>query len=156
MNKKIILGLFLVLIAVMAIGSASALDLGSLLGGDDAENQTVTIDGIDFNIPAGFKENKQEETVSEMQQIGDVNYTTNGKVFENGTDCVAILVADYGQYKVTDEIAASVGGEAKTFNGVKGYFTTDGEYKVFDYAKDDKLVVISATNEDSIADFIIG
>lgn len=155
MNKKIIFGLSLVLIAVMAIGSASALDFSSILGGGDG-NQTVTIDGIDFNIPEGFKENKQGEAVDEMKQIGSVTYKTNGKVYEKGNDCVAILVADYGKYNVTDKIAAAVGGEPKTFNGVNGYFTTDGEYKVFNYAKNNKLVVISSTDENIIGDFLIG
>ena len=52
MNKKAIFGISLILIAIFAIGSASAFDLGSMFGGGG--NETVTIDGIDFNIPAGF------------------------------------------------------------------------------------------------------
>ena len=158
MNKKIILGLSLVLIAIMAIGSVSAFDLGSILGGDDedvAENETVTIDGIDFNIPAGFTEDPQHATVNEQKEVSGITYVTNGKLYENNDTIVALLVADYGEYKVTDEIAQSVGGDAKTINNVSGYLTTDGDYKVFNYAKDDKLVVISATDEDVIADFII-
>lgn len=155
MNKKIILGISLVLIAVMAIGAVSAFDLGSLLGGDDAEDQTVTIDGIDFNIPAGFVEDPNEATVNETNEISGITYITNGKLYEKNGTFVALLVADYGKYKVTDEIAKSVGGDAKTINNVSGYLTTDGIYKVFNYAKDDKLVVISTTDEDVISDFII-
>lgn len=157
MNKKIILGLSLVLIAIMAIGSVSAFDLGSLLGGDDAgENQTVTIDGVDFNIPAGFTEDPNHATDNKTNEQGGITYITNGKLYENNDTIVAILVADYGEYKVTDEIAQSVGGEPKTINNVSGYLTTDGIYSVFNYAKDDKLVVLSATDEDVLADFIIG
>ena len=152
MNKKIVFGLSLVLIAVMAMGFASAFDLGSFLGG---ESQTVTIDGIDFNIPAGFKEDPKQATVNKQNEIRGINYTTNGKLYEKGDTYVALLVADYGQYKVTDDIAKSVGGTPKTINNVNGYLTTDGTYKVFNYAKDDKLVVISTTDENVLSDFII-
>lgn len=153
MNKKIIFGLSLVLVAIIAMGSASAFDFSSLFGG---ESQTVTIDGIDFNIPAGFKENPKQATVNKKNEMGGINYTTNGKLYEKGDTYVALLVADYGQYKVTDDIAKSVGGTPKTINNVNGYSTTDGKYKVFNYAKDDKLVVISATDENLLSDFIIG
>ena len=154
MNKKIILGLSLVLVAVIAMGSVSAFDLGSMLGGE--ENETVTIDGIDFNIPDGYTEDPKEATINETNEQSGITYITNGKVYEKGSTVVALLVADYGKYKVTDEIAQSVGGDAKTINNVSGYLSTDGIYKVFNYAKDDKLVVISTTDEDAIADFIIG
>ena len=154
MNKKIIFGVSLVLIAIMAIGSASAFDLGSLLGGGG--NETVTIDGIDFNIPEGFTEDPDEATDNETNEQSGITYITNGKLYEKDGIYVALLVADYGEYKVTDEIAKTVGGEATTINNVSGYLSTDGEYSVFNYAKDDKLVVISANDEDVIADFIIG
>ena len=153
MNKKIIFGASLVLIAIMAIGSASAFDLGSLLGGGG--NETVTIDGVDFNIPEGFTEDPDEATDNETNEQSGISYITNGKVYEKDGIYVALLVADYGEYKVTDEIAGAVGGEATTINNVSGYLTTDGIYKVFNYAKDDKLVVISANDEDVIADFIM-
>ena len=153
MNKKIIFGASLVLIAIMAIGSASAFDLGSLLGGGG--NETVTIDGVDFNIPEGFTEDPDEATDNETNEQSGISYITNGKVYEKDGIYVALLVADYGEYKVTDEIAGAVGGEATTINNVSGYLSTDGAYSVFNYAKDDKLVVISANDEDVIADFIM-
>ncbi len=153
MNKKIILGLSLVLIAVMAFGSASAFDLDSFLGG--GENQTVTIDGIDFNIPAGFKEDPKQAKVNQMNEIGGVTYTTNGKIFEKGSTYVAILVADYGKHKVTDDVVKNVGGTRKTINNVSGYISHDGDNTLFNYAKNDKLVIISTTDENVISDFII-
>ena len=153
MDKKIIFGLSLVIIVVIAIGSASAVDFGSILGGE--ENETVTIDGIDFNIPDGFKEDPDEAIVNDTKEQSGITYVNNGKLYEKGTTIVALLVADYGEYNVTDDIAKSVGGEAKTFNNASGYLTTNGIYKVFNYAKDGKLVVISSTDEDVIADFIM-
>ena len=155
MNRKTIFGLSLLLIAIFAIGSVSAFDLDSILGGGD-ENETVTIDGIDFNIPAGFTEDPNHETVNESNEQGGITYSTNGKLYENGNTIVNILVADYGEYKVTDEIAASVGGDAKTLNNVSGYLSQNGQFYVFNYAKNDKLVVLSANDEDIISEFIIG
>ena len=154
--KKSVFAISVVLITIMAIGSASAFDLGSLVGGsDDGQNQTVTIGGIDFNIPAGFTEVVNKSTVNETVDEGAIPFTNNGKVYQSKDDVVAILVADYGDYKITDEIVGNVAGDAKTINNVSGYFKTDGAYKVFSYAKDDKLVAISVTDEGVIGDFII-
>ncbi|MGX8694227.1 MAG: hypothetical protein ACSW71_04895 [Methanobrevibacter sp.] len=154
--KKSIFAISMILIAVMALGSVSAFDLGSLFGdSDDSQNQTVTIGGIDFNIPAGFSEVVNESTVNETVNEGGIPFINNGKVYENKNTVVAILVADYGDYKITDEIVGNVAGDEKTINDVHGYFKTDGAYKVFSYAKDGKLVAISATDENVIGDFII-
>lgn len=154
--KKSIFAISVILIAIMAVGSVSAFDLGSILGSsDDGQNQTVTIDGIDFNVPAGFSELVNESTVNETVEEGVITFTNNGKVFESKDDVVAILVADYGELKITDEIVGSVAGDAKTINNIQGYLSTDGIYKVFSYAKDNKLVVISSTDEGVIGDFII-
>ena len=153
MNKKAIFGISLLLIAIFAIGSASAFDLVPMLGGEG--NETVTIDGIDFNIPAGFSEDPNHETVNKTNEQSGITYVTNGKLYEKGNTIVTMLVADYGKHKVTDEIAESVGGDAKTINDVNGYLAHNGKFSVFNYAKNDKLVIISTNDESVIGDFIM-
>ena len=153
LNRKRILAVALLLIAIMAIGSASAFDLDSIFGGE--ENETVTIDGIDFNIPEGFTEDPNHETVNETNDQGSITYVTNGKLYEKGNTIVTMLVADYGDFKVTDEVAASTGGDAQTINNVSGYMSQNGAFSVFNYAKNDKLVVITANDEDVISDFVM-
>lgn len=153
MNRKIIFGFTLCLMAIFAIGSVYAADFGSLLGGD--ENETVTIDGIDFNIPAGFKEDPTEATVNQQNVKGSITYITNGKLYEKGDVYVALLVADYGQYKVTDDEAKSLGGQKKTFNNVTGYVSKEGDYYSFYYPINDKLAIISANDENIISEFIM-
>lgn len=153
MNRKTIFGISLLLIAVFAIGSVSALDFGSMLGGE--ENETVTIDGIEFNVPDGYVEDTDEATVNETNEKGAVTYITNGKLYQKGNSIVNILVADYGDFKVTDEVAASAGGDAKTIKDVNGYMSQNGQFYIYNYAKDGKLVVFSSTDEDAISDFII-
>lgn len=152
LNKKILFTLSLVILAIFAIGSVSAFDLGFLSG--DSE-ETVTIDGIDFNVPDGFTEDADEEIVNESNVRSGITYLTNSKCFENGDTVVVILVADYGEYKVTDDIAKEVGGDATTINGIDGYLSEDGFFYVFNYAKNDKLVVLSANDKDVIGDFLI-
>ena len=142
----------LVILAIFAIGSVSALDLGFLSG--DSE-QTVTIDGIDFKIPDGFSEDSDEEVINESNVQSGITYLTNSKLFEKDDAIMVILVADYGEYKVTDDIAKEVGGDATTIGGVGGYLKEDGFFYVFDYAKNDKLVVLSTNDKDIIGDFII-
>lgn len=154
MNRKTILAISLLVIAVFAVGSVSALDFGSILGGE--ENETVTIDGIDFNIPAGFTEDPSHEVVNETVDEGATPFISNGKLFEKDNTVVNILVADYGDFKVTDEVASAVGGDKTTLNNVSGYLSQQGRFYTFHYAKNNKLVVISANNEDIIADFLIG
>lgn len=58
MNKKILLTLSIVLIAITAVGTVSAFelpDLGSLFGGP--ADQHITLDGENFTIPRTLKEN---------------------------------------------------------------------------------------------------
>ena len=96
------------------------------MGGD--ENETVTIDGIDFNLPKGYTEDPNHETVNETNHQGTVTYITNGKLFEKGNTIVNILVADYGDFKVTEDIVSNAGDEAKTINGVNGYMSQKEQF----------------------------
>ena len=146
LKRKILFTLLVVSLAIVAIGCASA----ALF---DNENN-VTIDGIDFNVPDGYKEDTNYQTINEVKNKGGVQYTVNGKVFEKGSDIVSILVSDYGEYKLTDDIVKSVGGDEKTIGDVKGYASEDDGYYLFTYIKDDKLVVFSVTDEDSIEGFL--
>ena len=153
--KKSIFAISIILVAIVAIGSVSAFDLASLFGGDDSsENQTVTIAGIDFNVPAGFSEDTNYSAVNQTVDESGVSITNNLKTFVNNNTVVAVLVAEYKDFNITDEIVGIVAGDAKTINNVSGYLSTDGNYKVFSYVKDNKLVVISTNDENVIGDFI--
>lgn len=142
MNRKIFFTLALVAIMLASISFVSA-------------EQNITIDGVDFHIPDGFAEDPNHETVNEHHSQGSVNYVTNGKLFEKGNTIIAILVAEYEGFEVSDDVVANVGGDAKTINGVDGYLKQDTIYYVFSYEKDGKLVTISSTDEDEIGDFLI-
>jgi len=150
-NKKILALLTLIVLAA-SVSAVSAFGFDDLLGG---ENETVTIDGIDFNIPAGFKEDANYSAENEKTSIGSVSYTFDQKLYEKGSTAVSILVADYGENKVTDEIVGSIGGEKATLNGIDGYSSKENDIYIFSYAKNDKLVTITSTDEKVISDFLI-
>ena len=60
MNRKFLM--LLILISIFSITAVSAFSFEDLFGG--GENQTVEVDGIEFNVPAGYSENTTEEIIN--------------------------------------------------------------------------------------------
>ena len=71
-KRKILFIGLLAIFAIVIAGSASAFDLGFLTG--DSGPETVTIEGIDFNIPEGYKEDENYSYVNETASSGSVKY----------------------------------------------------------------------------------
>ena len=140
MNKKIVVILSLAILAILAVGAVSAAE--------------VTIGGLNFTVPDGYKENVTQEIVNAENQVGRVNYTMNAKVFEKGNSEIAVLVSDYGIFNVTDEIVQLVGGQQKTIKNVSGFYNMEGNFTSFSFAKNGDLVVLSANDEKAIEDFL--
>ena len=150
--KKLALVLLIGLVAVMGMGLVSASDVDTISGEDN--NTTVTIDGIDFNIPDNFTEDVKHATHNERKKILGISYTNNGKVYHKGNVAVSLLVSNYGDYKVNDMVASMAGGDAKTINNISGYLKHDGNTYVFNYVKGNKMVILSSTDKKALADFI--
>lgn len=142
MNKKII-SVLLVLIAAVAFGSVVY------------AAETVTIGGFDFNVPDGFTEDKSHAIVNMEKEQGGIKYINNGKLFENDKgDVVNILVAKYDGHKVTNKIAKGIADEPKTIGGVDGDIVHNGTFTSFDYAKEDKLLVITTIMKMQLKDLL--
>ncbi|KZX13536.1 hypothetical protein [Methanobrevibacter oralis] len=156
-NKHVLFLLSVFLMAMVVLGSASAFDLGSLFGGDNtAEAKNITIDGINFQIPAGFQEDKDYAINNQTNSSSGVSYTTNGKTFQNDKgDVISIAVAVYDGYPANDSLAAYLGGTKTTFNGQSGYLVNDTNLSMFNYAKNEKLVIITASDEKIYEDVVI-
>lgn len=156
MNRKII-AILAILVMAVSVSAVSAFGFDDLVGGDSSdEPKTVEIDGFEFALPDDFKENSSYEAINEKSETGNVEYTYCQKLFENSKgDSVSILVGDYGDLKVTDSIISTLGGEKTTIKGIDGYMSEESGISIFSYPKDDKLVVITADNEDQIEGFII-
>lgn len=142
MKRKIFFTLAVVALVAIAVSAISAAD------------ETVAIDGINFTVPDGFSEDASNGYVNEQREEAGLTYVVNGKLYEKGNTVMAIIVSDYGDYKVTDDVVKAVGGEAKTINGQSGYLKEDNGFKVFSFEKNDKLVAMSTNDENIIGDFI--
>ena len=171
-NRIAIIAILAILTVVLA-GSASAFDLG-FLGGGDSEAQQITVGGIDFNIPAGFTENEDYKMDNEKSNsTTGVDYTMSAVGYEDDSkqNAIYVLVGDYGDYNVTNEIVEYVlddmDYEKKTINGHDGYLvqqnTTDSSalmeteqpVYMFVYEENGDLVFIGATDESYFGDVII-
>jgi hypothetical protein len=156
MNKKI-LAIFALLIVAAGMGAASAFDLGSLAGDSStSEAQNVTIDGIDFTVPAGFEEDPALAIDGEVNETEGVKYTTWGKTYANDDgDVISIGVATYDGVKVDDAMPEVIGNGELSVNGVDGYKYDVGPFKGFTYAKNGKLVIISLTDDSLLKDIVV-
>lgn len=171
-NRIAIIAILAILTVVLA-GSASAFDLG-FLGGGSSEAQQITVGGIDFNIPAGFTENEDYKMDNEKSNsTTGVDYTMSAAGYEDDSkqNAIYVLVGDYGDYNVTNEIVEyvldDIDYEKKTINGHDGYLvqqnTTDSSalmeteqpVYMFVYEENGDLVFIGATDESYFGDVII-
>ena len=90
MNKKILFALAITIVAIAAVGTVSAFDLGSLFGAP--ADQQVTIDGENFTIPGTFKENVNASKNGTVSDYFVFNSTEYAKQFTNGTNFINITV----------------------------------------------------------------
>lgn len=154
MNRKI-LAILALLIVVAGAGVVSAFSFGDLTG-SSSDAETVTIDGIDFNIPAGFEEEEKLALDGVENETSGVKYTTWGKTYSNDkNEVISIGVATYDGVEVDDSVAQYVGGDELSINGVDGYDYTYPPFDGFAYAKDGKLVIISVSDGEILKDIVV-
>lgn len=168
MNKKLFALLIVAILAIVSIGAVNAFDLGSLLGGGN----TVTVDGVNFNVPDGFEEVVRNTTTKYNKTVDNIAYFSEIKNYKRDNDTLSLSVSKNPTHKATDDTARHYGGNSETINGVAGYLEyhpqnvtrfvsgnyiytiTTYPYYTFAYAKDDKLVVVSASEKEFISDAV--
>ncbi|WP_405293518.1 hypothetical protein [Methanobrevibacter sp.] len=152
MNNKIF-AVFILLIFAASISAVSAFDLGDLFGA--GENETVTIGGFDFNIPAGYDEESSKYSDDVLKQLEKYGLNVTGKTYMKDSTGVGIFVANFSDYELSDdEVLDIMGGNATTIKNVDGLLNFDESY-AFSHVKDNCLIVITSTDKDVIGDFII-
>ena len=144
MNKKILLALSVGLVAIAAVGTVSAFDLGSLFGAP--ADQTVTVDGENFTIPGTFKENMNVSDNGTANDYYIFKCTEYGKGYTNDTNYINILISDYN---TTD-----LNGTSKDISGVKGFLYNDENGYTYTFAKENKVISIQSDDESLIAPVI--
>lgn len=138
--KRILLLALLVLAAAVSLAPALAAD-------------TVTIEGVSFHLPDGYTEDSAQQSVNISGSQDSLEYKMSGKVFVKGNNAVSVMVEDFGDYNVSDDVISQV-GDAKTLKNVKGYMKEVGGAYAFTYLKDGKVVIISSTDENAIGEFL--
>ena len=153
--KRKLLAILALLIVAAGMTAVSAFDLGDIFGGA-SENQTVTIDGVEFNIPDGFMEeptNTTNEITETLQQEG-ANISI--KTYIKDSTAVGIFVFNYNDLGLNEyDVLSLFGGNATKINNVDGFEFVDKDLSVFYYPVNESVVLISSTDENVIGDFII-
>ncbi|MBE6513505.1 MAG: hypothetical protein E7Z75_10265 [Methanobrevibacter olleyae] len=169
MKNKLFAILIVAILAIVSLGGVYALDIGSIF---DTGN-SVTVDGVRFNVPDGFEEVISNSTTKYNRTVDNIPYYSEIKNYAYGNDTVSLSVSKNPSHKATDETAKHYGGDSETINGVSGYLEyhpqtvtkfTSGKYiytfttypyYTFAYAKDDKLVIVSASEKEYLSDILI-
>ena len=154
MKKILVLGLFLVVVA-------------SAIAAISAANEELTLEGIHFNIPDGYKAVEQQLEANETdddtgaiekQDIDGITVDTEvTSKFKNSAGDELELEIGIQDGKKIDKINPT-GAEAKKIADKDGFLikgTDDGKDKYeFFYIEDGKLVKITAVSDDIISQVI--
>ena len=155
MNKKILLTLSIVLVAIAAVGTVSAFelpDLGSLFGAP--ADQHITLDGENFTIPGTLEENLDNSDNGTVTDYTFFTCTQYGKGYINGTDYINIMINDYDTSDISDKQVNFMNGTAKEISGQNGFLHHDNVGYTFTFLKGNKVIVIQSNDENLIAPVI--
>ena len=151
MNKKI-LTIFALLIVITSISAVSAFDLGDIFSA--GKNETVTIQGIEFNIPEGYKEDTSN-TFKVVEDYLTAGFKFDGKVYAKDKTQVGLYVYNYSSSDSDYDDFFSDFANETTINNVGGFIGFDDNDYAFAYTKDKCIVLVTSNDKDAIADFII-
>ena len=158
MNKKILVLLsFAVVVAGMS--TAFALDLNNFSNVIlDSPEENVTVSGIDFTVPQGYSEIENESYEGEPLGNPYLDVNLSSKSFMNLNGDVLIFSVSSSSVPANDDFAKDAAGEegnSTTINGVNGYEYNDTDFYGFTFAKDGKLVIMSATDKEVFNDAVV-
>ena len=140
--KGKILAVFMIVVLAACVCSVSAFELHDETAFD--ENQTVEIDGIEFNVPKGYCPDVSDDAVVKFESAFGKDFVADGKMYHRGLTAVLVNV---------DE-SSNATGENATIAGVDGLLNHEGKFFTFSYLKDGKMLVITTNDRNAIGDFI--
>lgn len=140
------------IVGVVLVGMAIINDSGDVDGsGNTSEDLspsfTDTIDGISFNIPAGYT------TFAGTDNQNHYTYTTSDRYYEttNGSMIDISVSTSRGSFYWDLSQSKSYDAIDKTINGHEGVLEGDS----FKYITNDKLVIINGASEDQLESIIV-
>lgn len=160
MNIKNFLVMGLV-IAIMTLAPLSAADddVGMLDALDitpfDADTN-VTIDGITFNVPKGYGEQKDIAKDDDTYSIGNSKITlSNHQYLNEKGDLLNLQVMFTGDKNLSaDKLKSEDGMVKKTINGKEGMYSESDGVAMFIYVQDGKCAQVTA-DKDVISKVIV-
>lgn len=160
MNVKyfLIIGLVVGMMALAPLSAADE-DYGILDALDITpfdEETNVTIDGIDFNVPKGYGEQKDITKDNDSYDLGfgEVRLSNYQYMNEDG-DLLNIQVMSVKDKNFTNDLLTPEDGEVKkTINGKEGFYSENDGVAMFRYAQDGKSILV-AGESDVVSNVII-
>ena len=154
--KKIIIVLIALIAIGVSIGAVSAegfsFSFGSESNSDGGDfslnNDKLSLQGIDFKVPTGFKENESARMVANATEaFGEKCKESSTEFYNNDTNFfVKVFFADDGKFddlKVND-------ATNKTIAGHEGFISEKEGRTLFDYLVDGKIIEINAPDQQTL------
>ena len=154
--KKIIIVLIALIAIGVSIGAVSAegfsFSFGSESNSDGGDfslnNDKLSLQGMDFKVPAGFKENESSRMVANATEaFGEKCKESCTEFYNNDTNFfVKVFFADDGKFddlKVND-------ATNKTIAGHEGFISEKEGRTLFDYLVDGKIVEINSPDQQTL------
>lgn len=113
------------------------------------ETKNITFEGVDFTIPEGFGESKDNEDFDDLGSEGQTCFYIN----EYNGEIVITVISDW--MGMSMEELYKDGAVESTINGHKGWNYTENGLHYFGYVDDDKGILIGVTNETRLYEVII-
>lgn len=139
MNRKLLTLLLIMVVAAATITVVSAAE-------------TVTVNGVEFNVPDGFK------SQPESDQMSYVAYNGEGKIAfldsDNGTAVILGVLDNNGGVSLDDIKNSNSSYIDKTIAGKDGIIADNGKTLSFIYIENDKLMTIYAPTESLLEETI--
>lgn len=138
-----------------SFGSSSSSESNSNGGEVSIDNNKVKIQGFEFTIPDGYKENESARLVgNDTDQNEFPGFKISQVRFDKGNDSVIVKVV-YGDKEMNaDSYTPQNGSASEKINDVDGFFAQYNDGVTFDYIKDGKLVELFAPNKEILVSLV--
>ena len=155
----LIIGLAIAIVAVAPLSAADDDDVSILSALDITpfnEDTNVTIDGINFNVPKGYGEQKDLAKDDDKYNLGSEEITlSNHQYLNEDGDMLSLQVVFIKDKNFTmDSLSPEDGAVKKTINGKDGFYSEQDGIAMFMYAQDGKSVQVTG-KEDVVSKVIV-
>ena len=113
------------------------------------ETENVTFEGVEFTIPQGFGESKDNEDFDDLGSDGQTCFYIN----EANGEIVITVISDWMGMSV--EELYKDGAIKSSINGHSGWNYTHDDLHYFAYVHDDKGILVGVTNETRLYEVIL-